>query len=403
MSALPDLGRPPDIPPKAIAMATSLMQAGRLHRYAEAGDTAGPVAELERTFARLIGRRYAVALNSCGSALFLALRTAGVQPGAPVLLNAFTLGPVPGALQHAGAVPVLVEITEDLVIDLDDLRAKARSSGARVLMLSHMRGHICNLDALADLCRQEGLTLIEDCAHTLGAQWAGRPTGRFGLTGCFSFQSSKHVNAGEGGMLVTDDDAVAAQAILHSGSYQLFRQNGTCPPEEVMTAWAAHCGNYSLRMSALTAALALPQLALLPARVADWNASHDRIAQRLQAASGFVLPQRPQAEGYAQSSLQFRLPARDPSAMADFITEIRARGVWVKWFGSPSPEGYSSNPDQWPGAQASQVPQACRIQQTLCDIRLPLGLSAQECNQIADALIDAAAVTHDESGRYAKA
>jgi dTDP-4-amino-4,6-dideoxygalactose transaminase len=403
MSRLPDLGRPPDIPPRAIALATALMETGRLHRYAEAGSDGGTVATLEREFARLMGRRYAVAVNSCGSALFLALRAAGVRHGDPVLMNAFTLGPVPGAIDHAGGRAVLVEITEDLVIDFDDLRAKARASGARVLMLSHMRGHLCDLDALAELCRDEGITLIEDCAHSLGASWAGRQAGTFGQSGCFSFQSSKHVNTGEGGVLVTDDDAVAAQAILHAGSYQLYSQNGTPPPHDVMADWSTRCGNYSLRMSALAAALALPQLPLIPARVAEWNAAHDRIAAKLTAAPGFALPHRPQAEAYAQSSLQFRLPGRDADAMAQFAVAARRLGVWVKWFGKATPEGYSSNPAQWPGADAADVPRACAIQMTLCDIRLPLGLSAGDCDAIADALIEAETATRGQTPRHAQA
>lgn len=392
MPEMPDLGRPPEIPDSAIATAIALMETGRLHRYAEAGGSGGLVAELERAFARLMGRRYAAAVNSCGSALFLALKAAGVRPGDPVLLNAFTLGPVPGALDHAGATPVLVEITEDLVIDLDDLRQKARVSGARVLMLSHMRGHLCDMDALTALCNAEGITLIEDCAHTLGAAWNGRQAGTFGQSACFSFQSGKHVNAGEGGMLVTDDADVAAQAILHSGSYMLYAQSGTPPPAEAMARWHRRCGNYSMRMGPLVAALALPQLPLLPERVADWNASHDRIAARLASVPGFALPHRPEPEAYAQSSLQFRLPDRSLPEMRAYVDACRARGVWVKWFGAEIPEGYSSNPAQWPGVEAIDAPRACAIQVTLCDIRLPLGLSIAGCDAIADVLIEAATV-----------
>lgn len=390
MTALPDLGRPPAIPAAAISAAIALMETGRLHRYAETGGAGGLVAVLERRFAALIGRRYAVAMNSCGSALFLALRAAGVRPGDPVLMTAFTLGPVPGALHHAGARPVLVEITEDLVIDMDDLRTKAQTSGARVLMLSHMRGHLCNLEALQSLCCELGLTMVEDCAHTLGASWNGRASGSFGLAGCFSFQSGKHVNAGEGGMLVTDDDDIAAQAILSSGSYMLYAQNGTVPPPEVMARWGDRCGNYSMRMSVLVAALALPQLDMLAARVADWNASHDRIAARLTQAHGFVLPTRLAAEAYAQSSLQFRLPALSLGQMRAYVDAARAAGVWVKWFGIQSPEGYSSNPAHWPDATVSEVPRACEIQLTLCDIRLPLGMTPEDCDAISDTLISTA-------------
>ena len=270
---------------------------------------------------------------------------------------------------------------------MDDLRAKAQSSGARVLLLSHMRGHLCDLEALQALCCELGLTLIEDCAHTLGATWNGRPSGTFGLAGCFSFQSGKHVNAGEGGVLVTDDDDVAAQAILHSGSYMLYAQNGTVPRAEVMERWQGACGNYSMRMGPLAAALALPQLDLLASRVADWNASHDRIVARLCKAEGFVLPNRPDAESYAQSSLQFRLPGFSSARMRSYVDAARAAGVWVKWFGTQAPEGYSSNPAHWPNAHASDVPRACVIQATLCDIRLPLGMTQDECDSIADVLI----------------
>lgn len=400
---LPDLGRPPPIPEAALQEAEALLAGGRLHRYGEGGGDGGPVARLERAFAALIGRRHAVAVNSCGSALFLALKGAGVGQGDAVLMNAFTLGPAAGAIEHVGARMELVEITDDLVIDLDDLRARARATGARHLLLSHMRGHVCDMEALTALCAEEGIAVIEDCAHTLGAAWAGRPTGGFGLAGCFSLQSAKHVNAGEGGMLVTDDDDLAARAILHSGSYMLHGQHGTVPPAEVMARWQDRCGNYSLRMSALVAVLALPQLALLPDRVADWNASHDRIAARLRACPGFVLPRRPQAEAYAQSSLQFRLPDRDAAGMADFVSAARAAGVMVKWFGTARPEGYTSNPAHWPGAAPGSVPRARAIQATLCDIRLPLGLSPADCAAVADVLIAAARQTDAREHGHAQA
>ncbi len=169
-----------------------------------------PNAQLEAEFAREVGRRYCVALNSCGSSMFVALRCAGVQPGDKVLSNCFTLAPVPGAIAHAGAQPVLVDCTDDLTLDLDDLAHKAAASGARVLLLSHMRGHIADMDRVLALCRAHGLTLIEDCAHTMGAGWDGRLTGTFGVAGCFSLQSYKHANAGEGGLLVTDDADLAA-------------------------------------------------------------------------------------------------------------------------------------------------------------------------------------------------
>ncbi len=392
MGALPDLGQPPSIPLAAQVTLERLLDSGRLHRYGEKQAGLSVVAELECAFAALIGRTYAVALNSCGSAMFLALKGAGVSAGDPVLMNAFTLGPVLGALDHVGARPIAVEITEDLVIDLTDLRLKAETSGAKVLLVSHMRGHVADMGALMALCSDLGISVIEDCAHTLGASWEGIPTGRFGLAGCFSFQSAKHVNAGEGGVLVTDDPDLAARAILHSGSYMLYDQNGTVPPADVMARWRDVCGNYSLRMSNMVGALALPQLAMLPERVADWNRSHDYLAQRLGDA-GFILPRRGAQESYAQSSIQFRVAGADREQMARFVAAARAGGVMVKWFGTARPEGYTSAPPHWAGGMADQVPRACAIQETLCDMRIPLGLSAQECDAVADVLMTALAET----------
>jgi dTDP-4-amino-4,6-dideoxygalactose transaminase len=340
----------------------------------------------------MIGTRYAVATNSCGSALYLALLGSGVRHGDAVLMSAFTLAPVLGAIANAGARAVPVEITPDLVLDTDDLAAKAEASGARHLLVSHMRGHICDLDRLSALCDRLGLALVEDCAHTLGAAWAGRPTGAFGIAGCFSFQSAKHVNAGEGGILATSDTDLAARAILHSGSYMLYRQNGTCPPDEVMDRWRDRCANFSLRLSELAAELALAQLAEVPARAEDWNASHDRIAAGLSAVEGVALPHRPPEEGYVQSSVQFRLPGLAPAQMAGFVAACRARGLFLKWFGAAEAEGFTSAPRHWaglPGAPAAPRTQA--ILDTLCDFRLPLGLAAADCDRIVATVAEARA------------
>ncbi len=172
----------------AIEAAVAVLRHGRLHRYNLAPGEAGETALLEEEFAAFTGARYCLAVASGGYALGSALRALGVGPGDRVLTNAFTLAPVPGAIASLGAAPVFVESTADLVIDLDDLAAKAGQ--ARVLLLSHMRGHICDMEALMDLARHHGLSVIEDCAHTMGAAWAGTPSGRHGVIGCYSTQTT---------------------------------------------------------------------------------------------------------------------------------------------------------------------------------------------------------------------
>ena len=161
-----DFTAQPPIPEAGVARANELMASGRLFRYGEAGAEELDVAALEAEFAAYVGAAYCVATNSCGAALAVALRAVGVRAGDPVLMNAFTLAPVPGSVAHVGGEPVFVEITKDYLIDIDDLVAKAELSGARFLMLSHMRGHIADLRRIVEVCDGLGVTIIEDCAHT---------------------------------------------------------------------------------------------------------------------------------------------------------------------------------------------------------------------------------------------
>ena len=161
------------IPEEGIERAVEIMRSGRLHRYNVVADEVPETVRLEQAFADYMGVEFCLACTSGGYALQTVLRAYGVAAGEPVLTNGFTLSPVPGSISAAGAKPVLVEITDQLVIDLEDLRRKADDSGARILMLSHMRGHIADMDALTSLTDQIGLAVIEDCAHTMGAHWKG--------------------------------------------------------------------------------------------------------------------------------------------------------------------------------------------------------------------------------------
>ena len=140
------------IPPAAIARAVEVMQSGRLHRYNLAEGDTNEASQLEREYADWQGADYCVACTSGGYAIQLALRACGVEPEDKVLANAYTLAPVPGAIQNVGATPVLVDIDSHYHIDMQDLEAKATETGARFLLLSHMRGHIADMDQLTEIC-----------------------------------------------------------------------------------------------------------------------------------------------------------------------------------------------------------------------------------------------------------
>ncbi len=380
------------IPDAAIAAAIRLMQSGRLHRYNVAAGEIAEAALLEQDFANFTGARYCLAVASGGYALATALRAGGVATGDAVLTNAFTLAPVPGAIAGIGAVPVYVEVTENLVLDLDDLRRKIQRSGAKFLLLSHMRGHIVDMEALIDITDAANIKVIEDCAHTMGATWRGRPSGRFALAGCFSTQTYKHLNSGEGGLIVSDDPGLMARATILSGSYMLFDRHLAAPAAEIFSDIRLDTPNCSGRMDNLRAAILRPQLAHLNEQCQAWNARYARLEAGLAGVPGLVLIKRPPGEGFVGSSFQFRLPEFSAATIQTFLASCARRGVEVKWFGAPQPDGFTSRHDSWRYAPAQNMPQTDRILAQLLDIRLPLTFSLPDCDLLAEIIAEEVAV-----------
>ncbi|WP_371059229.1 DegT/DnrJ/EryC1/StrS family aminotransferase [Rhodosalinus sp. 5P4] len=369
------------IPDAGISAAVEIMRSGRLHRYNLVPGEAGEVNLLEEEFAAFTGARYCLAVASGGYAMATALRAVGVGPGDPVLSNAFTLAPVPGAIAALGARPVLVETTRDLTIDLDDLEAKA--GAARVLLLSHMRGHICDMDRLMRICDAAGITVVEDCAHTMGAAWRGVPSGRHGAVGCYSTQTYKHINSGEGGLLVTDDPEIAARMIVLSGSYMLYDRHTASPPVEMFEKVKWETPNISGRMDNLRAAILRPQLAALPRSCARWTDRYRVVEAGLRDTPGLTLVERPPEERFVGSSFQILLEGWPGAAVRDVVQRCAARGVELKWFGEVEPRGYTSRYDSWRYAPSAPMPATDRILAGLLDMRLPLTFSREDCACIA--------------------
>ena len=369
------------IPEEGIAAAMAVLQHGRLHRYNVAAGEVAETAALEEEFADLVGARYCVAVASGGYAMATALRALGVGHGDKVLSNAFTLAPVPGAIAAVGAEPVFVEVTDDLTIDLDDLAAKARAG--MVLLLSHMRGHVADMDRLMAICDGAGVRVVEDCAHTMGARFRGVPSGRHGVVGCYSAQTYKHVNSGEGGFLVTDDAVVAARCVLLSGSYMLYARHRAAPPPEVFEDLRLDVPNISGRMDNLRAAILRPQLRLLEERRLRWLALYRGLVAGLRDVPGLRLSRRADEEELVGSSFQFMLPGWEPARMAALVARCLARGVELKWFGAADPVAFTSRYSHWAYANPPVLPQTDRVLAGLIDMRLPLTFSRDDVALIA--------------------
>ena len=379
------------IPSSGVEKAVDILKSGRLHRYNTGPGEISDTALLESEYAAYQGVDYCLAVTSGGQAIQIALRAAGIQPGDLILANAYTLAPVPGAIHAVGAVPVFVEIGDDWLTDIDDFRAKAEESGARFMMLSHMRGHIADMEEICKICDEFDIILIEDCAHTMGAEWRGRKSGNFGAVACFSTQTYKHMNSGEGGLLTTDDAEIAARAIMLSGSYMLYERHGTAPPIETFGSIRLETPNCSARLDNLRAAILRAQLPNLDDNIQCWNTRYRTIENGLRNAPGIRIVDRPQHEFYVGSSIQFHVDGFGVDKIPAFIDTCLARGVELKWFGPEDPVAFTSRYDSWRYLDnIPELPKTLNTLSTTCDMRVPLTFNESDCNLIAEIIADEA-------------
>ena len=373
------------IPAAAREEIERLLTSGDLFRYTS---EISPVAKLEAEFAELMGSRYALAVASCSAALFLSLKALDLPRGARVLIPAFTFAAVPSAVVHADMVPVLVEVGENYRVDMADFEAKL--DGADCVLISHMRGHTSDMDAIMALCDARGIPVVEDAAHSLGTEWHGRKIGTIGKVGCFSFQSYKLVNAGEGGILITDDPEVAARCVIMSGAYESNWKKHPGMQNSYML-WQNKLPLYNMRMQNLSAAVIRPQLPEIATRVAKGRAGHDRVAEKLNTSAWLAVPPPLAPEERAPDSIQFNLKGDWSDAEATrFQTRAKARGVSVQVFGLS--EGNARAFWNWEFlGQDNDLPQTRAMLMRACDVRLPTRLTEDELDFIAEAILGAAA------------
>ena len=377
------------MPDEVIERAVEILKGGRLHRYNTVEGETAEAALLEEEYAQYQGANYCIACTSGGYAMQVALRCVGLKPGDKILANAYTLAPVPGAMHAAGGKPVFVEIDDNWHIDIDDLHAKAQSSGAKFLMLSHMRGHIADMGAIVEICDQHGITMIEDCAHTMGAKWKGTMSGNFGKVACFSNQTYKHMNSGEGGFITTNDEEVAARAIIHTGSYMLYSRHGRAPSEEVFRKVRLETPNMSGRMDNLRAALLRGQLHILDDNIRRWNERYQTLETGLRKSPHLFLPERAQHEAYVGSSIQFQPVGLEPCRIPELVSRCSGRGVEIKWFGADEPTAFTSRYDSWQYLDdLPELPKTKEVLSRTCDMRVPLTFDLDDCKLIAEIICE---------------
>jgi dTDP-4-amino-4,6-dideoxygalactose transaminase len=250
----------------------------------------GPRTEaFEREFAARLGVRQAVALANCTVALHLALLALGIGPGDEVICPSLTFVATANAIRYVGAVPVFADIVgyEDLTVDPEEIDGRVGEK-TRAVMVMHYGGFSCRMDRIMDIAARHDLKVIEDASHAPTAEFDGRKLGAIGQVGCFSFFSNKNIGIGEGGMLVTDDPALADRARLlrshgmTSLSYERARGHAT--------AYDVVALGYNYRFDDLRAALGLVQLQKLSADVARRAELRNHYLELLSPLEEIIIP-----------------------------------------------------------------------------------------------------------------
>jgi perosamine synthetase len=323
-------------------------------RVLDRGILSGPFAPetsaLEEEFARFVGAKHCL-LTHCGtSALAVALAAAGVRAGDEVIVPAYSFVATPLSVVLAGAVPIFCDV-EMATGCLDPVAVEAAvSARTRAIMPVHMHGCAADMTKILEIARRHTLVIVEDAAQAHGAECDGRPVGALGAAGGFSLQSSKNLPAGEGGLLVTNDGALAEEAnSIRNFGQDLSRSDrefyDPARPLDASRAYGSQRVGAMYRGNEMMAAFARAQLARLPERTARCRKSAERLSDALGELPGVTPPRPPPGRTSVHHKFRVHLdPGRAgiefaPKRLRDLIIRaLRAEGLEVVlWESQPLP------------------------------------------------------------------
>lgn len=292
----------------------------RLFRYFPDGLENSEAARLESMYADRLGVRHSLAVNGGTSALVCALVGARVGAGDEVIVPGYTYIATAAAVLMARAVPVIVEVDDTLTMDPAAFEA-AITPHTKAVIPVHMRGVPSQLDEIMSVARRHQLVVIEDVAQANGGSYKGQELGSIGDAGCFSFQQYKLITAGEGGMVVTDDEDIYTRAaIYHDAAFAFWitSQKADRAPYSVFPG-----ENY--RMSEINAALALAQSERIDSLLARLRRIKSSIVEGIADVEQIQLQRIPDPDGDVSYSLIFYLP--NSASAGHFSDLLRAEGI----------------------------------------------------------------------------
>jgi perosamine synthetase len=309
----------PDMDEAEVAAVAEVIRSGWL-------TTGAKVRAFEAAFAERVGARHAIAVNSCTAALHLALEAVGVKPGDRVITTPYTFATSGEVIRYLGAHPVFVDVRPDtLNIDPDQVAAALGRERAAAILPVHIAGEPCDLDALREVAGD--IPIIEDAAHALPTRLGGRMIGAQSRVTCFSFYATKTLSTGEGGMLTTDDDAIADRCRIMS-LHGISRDAWKRYTAEGSWRYEILAPGFKYNLTDIAAALGLVQLGKLDAM---WRRRAELAARYDRAFAGYPeleLPARGADNQHAWHLYMLRVDNDRLAGGRDaLVTELRRRNI----------------------------------------------------------------------------
>jgi dTDP-4-amino-4,6-dideoxygalactose transaminase len=344
-----------ELAPQDLAAVAETLRSGWL--------TLGPrTAAFEEEFARHLGAKHAIAVSSCTAALHLAYLAAGVGPGDEVIVPSFTFAATAAAALYCGATPVFAEIVsrETPSLDPEDVQRRI-TPRTKAVCIVHYAGYAAAADKMKELCDRHGIALIEDVAHAPSANLRGRKLGTWGLAGAFSFFSNKVLSVGEGGLLCTDDDDVAAQVrsqrshCMTSGTWD--RHSGRTDTYDVVGL------GYNYRLDEPRSALLLSRMGRLEAEIERRRELTVRYRSMLKEIPEIVVPFE---DGEVPESSCYVIPImlQEDGRQHEVSSKLRERGIQTSIF-YPSIHRFTAYRERFPDVSLPITELASRTELTL--------------------------------------
>lgn len=251
--------------------------------------TQGPqVEKFEELTAKFCGAKYAIAVSNCTVALELSLIAAGVKPGDEVICPSMSFIATANCVVNIGATPIFAEVNKDFNLDIHDVKNKITSK-TKAIILVHQIGLPGDIDAFSELCTEKKLTLIEDAACAIGSRYKGRKIGSHSNFVCFSYHPRKIITTGDGGMILTNDEAVAEQLRLLRQHGMSINDNLRHKAKNIIFEEYLLIGR-NCRMTDIQAAIGIAQMLKLPEIIAKRRSIALRYNESFRSIEGLILP-----------------------------------------------------------------------------------------------------------------